>query len=94
MLHMEDIDANARIRVRSAGTPTIRIDHRATHGVHRPDRETRGARRRIAGSSTGFVNVQTLHTTTAIVVNEHEPLLLTDFECFSNGCARRRAVPA
>ena len=27
----------------------------------------------------GFVNVQTLHTTTAIVVNEFEPLLLADF---------------
>jgi secondary thiamine-phosphate synthase enzyme len=27
----------------------------------------------------GFVNVQSLHTTTSIVVNEHEPLLLTDF---------------
>lgn len=27
----------------------------------------------------GFVNVQSLHTTTAIVVNEHEPLLLSDF---------------
>ncbi len=27
----------------------------------------------------GLVNIQTLHTTTAIVVNEHEPLLLTDF---------------
>jgi secondary thiamine-phosphate synthase enzyme len=27
----------------------------------------------------GFVNIQTLHTTTGIVVNEHEPLLLTDF---------------
>ncbi len=31
-----------------------------------------------AGLHTGFVNVQSLHTTTAIVVNEHEPLLLTD----------------
>lgn len=31
-----------------------------------------------AGLRTGFVNVQSLHTTTAIVVNEHEPLLLTD----------------
>jgi len=30
--------------------------------------------------SQGIVNVQALHTTTAIVVNEHEPLLLTDFE--------------
>ena len=29
----------------------------------------------------GFVNVQSLHTTTAIVVNEGEPLLLEDFEC-------------
>jgi len=27
----------------------------------------------------GFVNVQTLHTTTAIVINELEPLLLEDF---------------
>ena len=31
---------------------------------------------------TGFVNVQSLHTTAAIVVNEGEPLLLDDFECF------------
>ncbi len=28
----------------------------------------------------GIVNVQALHTTTAILVNEHEPLLLADFE--------------
>ena len=35
-----------------------------------------------AGLETGLVNIQTLHTTTAIVVNEHEPLLLTDFETF------------
>jgi thiamine phosphate synthase YjbQ (UPF0047 family) len=28
---------------------------------------------------TGFVSVQSLHTTTGIVVNEHEPLLLADF---------------
>jgi secondary thiamine-phosphate synthase enzyme len=26
----------------------------------------------------GLVNIQTLHTTSAVVVNEHEPLLLTD----------------
>jgi secondary thiamine-phosphate synthase enzyme len=32
-----------------------------------------------AGIRVGLVNVQTLHTTTAIVVNEFEPLLLTDF---------------
>ena len=30
---------------------------------------------------TGFLNVQSLHTTAAIVVNEGEPLLLKDFEC-------------
>jgi secondary thiamine-phosphate synthase enzyme len=29
---------------------------------------------------TGLLNVQTLHTTTGIVINEHEPLLLADFE--------------
>jgi secondary thiamine-phosphate synthase enzyme len=33
-----------------------------------------------AGIHTGLVNVQTRHTTTAIVVNEHEPQLLADFE--------------
>jgi secondary thiamine-phosphate synthase enzyme len=32
-----------------------------------------------AGVDAGIVNIQTLHTTTAIVVNEHEPLLLSDF---------------
>jgi secondary thiamine-phosphate synthase enzyme len=32
-----------------------------------------------AGVRSGMLNVQTLHTTTAVVVNEHEPLLLCDF---------------
>lgn len=31
-----------------------------------------------AGVQAGLLNVQSLHTTAAIVVNEHEPLLLTD----------------
>ncbi len=35
-----------------------------------------------AGLRSGILNVQTLHTTTAVVVNEHEPLLLTDFQAF------------
>jgi len=29
-----------------------------------------------AGIRSGILNIQTLHTTTAVVVNEHEPLLL------------------
>jgi secondary thiamine-phosphate synthase enzyme len=33
----------------------------------------------VAGLRCGLVNVQSLHTTTAIVVNESEPLLLDDF---------------
>lgn len=33
---------------------------------------------RETGVGTGLLNVQTLHTTTAVVVNEHEPLLLDD----------------
>ena len=33
-----------------------------------------------AGISDGFVSVQTLHTTTGILVNENEPLLLSDLE--------------
>jgi secondary thiamine-phosphate synthase enzyme len=28
----------------------------------------------------GILNVQTLHTTTAVIINEHEPLLLADFQ--------------
>jgi len=32
-----------------------------------------------SGIHAGLVHVQSLHTTTAIVVNEHEPLLLADF---------------
>ena len=33
-----------------------------------------------AGVRFGILNVQTLHTTTAVIVNEHEPLLLADFQ--------------
>jgi secondary thiamine-phosphate synthase enzyme len=36
---------------------------------------------------TGFLNVQSLHTTAAIVVNEGEPLLLKDFECLLHNVA-------
>ena len=43
----------------------------------------------VAGLRSGVVNVQTLHTTTAIVVNEHEPLLLDDFAAAAR--ARRAA---
>ena len=32
-----------------------------------------------ASLRSGMLNVQTLHTTLAVVVNEHEPLLLDDF---------------
>ena len=32
-----------------------------------------------SGVTHGLVNIQSLHTTTAIVLNEHEPLLLSDF---------------
>jgi len=31
------------------------------------------------GMATGLINVQSLHTSAAIVVNENEPLLLADF---------------
>jgi secondary thiamine-phosphate synthase enzyme len=40
-----------------------------------------------AGIRFGFVNVQTLHTTTAIVVNELEPLLLSDFSTLLENAA-------
>jgi secondary thiamine-phosphate synthase enzyme len=58
------------------------------------------------GVRAGLLNVQTAHTTTAIVVNEHEPLLLDDFEALleravpgaavycHDDLVRRRGVPA
>lgn len=45
-----------------------------------------------AGIRFGFVNVQTLHTTTAIVVNELEPLLLADFATLLEHAAPRAAA--
>jgi secondary thiamine-phosphate synthase enzyme len=41
-----------------------------------------------AGLTAGCVNVQSLHTTAAIVVNEREPLLQYDFESLLDGIAR------
>jgi secondary thiamine-phosphate synthase enzyme len=45
-----------------------------------------------ADIDVGLVNIQSLHTTTAIVVNEHEPLLLTDFEALLTRTAPTDAV--
>ena len=42
-----------------------------------------------SGVDVGFVNIQTLHTTTAIVVNEGEPLLLGDFTALLERAAPR-----
>jgi secondary thiamine-phosphate synthase enzyme len=42
----------------------------------------------VAGLRMGVVNIQSLHTTTAIVANENEPLLLGDF-----AAALERAAP-
>lgn len=44
---------------------------------------------REAGVRSGILNVQTLHTTTAVVINEHEPRLLVDFAAMLEA-----AVPA
>jgi len=41
---------------------------------------------------TGFLNVQSLHTTASIVVNEGEPLLLRDFECLLRKVAPQEAL--
>jgi secondary thiamine-phosphate synthase enzyme len=45
-----------------------------------------------AAMEVGFINVQTLHTTTGIVVNEHEPLLLDDFTRLLESAAARDAA--
>jgi secondary thiamine-phosphate synthase enzyme len=44
-----------------------------------------------AAMQAGLVNIQTLHTTAAIVVNEHEPLLLDDFGALLEHSAPRHA---
>lgn len=43
------------------------------------------------GIRDGLVNIHTLHTTTAIVVNEHEPLLLADFAALLDQVAPEHA---
>ena len=55
---------------------------------------TDGLQRLVAEAAfeIGFVNLQTLHTTTAIVVNEHEPLLLEDFATLLESAAARTAA--
>ncbi|HZS06609.1 MAG TPA: secondary thiamine-phosphate synthase enzyme YjbQ [Blastocatellia bacterium] len=47
---------------------------------------------RESGITNGFVNVQTRHTTTAIIVNEHEPLLLEDLKSALERMAPRNAA--
>ena len=47
-----------------------------------------------SGIHAGFVNVQTRHTTAAIVVNEHEPLLLDDFASLLERTAPRHEAYA
>lgn len=42
-----------------------------------------------SGIRHGMVNVQTKHTTTAIIVNEHEPLLLDDLRALLDRLAPR-----
>jgi secondary thiamine-phosphate synthase enzyme len=44
-----------------------------------------------AGVHAGLVSIHSLHTTTAIVVNEHEPLLLADFDALLARAAPRDA---
>ena len=44
-----------------------------------------------AGIQAGLVNVQSLHTTTAIIVNQGEPLLLVDFDALLARTAPKNA---
>ncbi|MEX2271164.1 MAG: secondary thiamine-phosphate synthase enzyme YjbQ [Vicinamibacterales bacterium] len=44
------------------------------------------------GFQAGLVNIQSRHTTTAIIVNEHEPLLLSDFASLLARAVPRHAL--
>jgi secondary thiamine-phosphate synthase enzyme len=73
--------ATARRRSVSSCRRTTRIHVTTTHPTEFIDLTDRLERLVAdAGLRFGILNVQTLHTTTAIVVNEHEPLLLADFQ--------------
>jgi secondary thiamine-phosphate synthase enzyme len=71
---------HSRIRVETR-CPTEFID--LTDRIHATVSDT--------GVRDGLVNVQTLHTTTAILVNEHEPLLLADFAALLDRMAPQHA---
>jgi secondary thiamine-phosphate synthase enzyme len=45
-----------------------------------------------SGIQTGLLNIQSLHTTAAVVVNEHEPLLLADMAALLERVAPADAV--
>ncbi len=74
-------------------TPTIACHHASIHITTVQPTEFIDLTDRLerfvaeAGLWSGILNVQTLHTTTAIVVNEHEPLLLTDFQALLEAAA-------
>ena len=45
---------------------------------------------RASGLRNGLVNIQSLHTTTGVLVNEHEPLLLQDMKRMLERLAPRK----
>lgn len=70
---------------------TVRIDtQHATQFIDLTDRVE--ALVAEAGVDGGLVNIQTLHTTTAVIVNEHEPLLLGDLAALLERLAPQDAV--
>jgi len=70
---------------------TIRIDtQHSTQFIDLTDRVEAAVAE--AGIRTGLVNIQSLHTTTAVIVNEHEPLLLTDVAALLERVAPQDAV--
>ena len=91
---MEDIDGHAHPRLaRRSAEPRRRLPSRHIHVTTRHPTEFVDLTDRLerlvadAGFRSGILNVQTLHTTTAVVVNEHEPLLLTDFQALLEAAA-------
>mgnify|MGYP000850507620 CR=1 FL=1 len=70
--------------VEESQNATLRVHHESlqletTEGVQFIDiTEQLAAIVADSGVTHGWVNIQTQHTTTAIIINEHEPLLLED----------------
>lgn len=90
---METLTALAAVAPQREGRPAWTCTHARLHVTTNHPTEFIDLTDRLerlitdSGLRFGILNVQTLHTTLAVVVNEHEPLLLDDFRTMLEAAA-------